>query len=46
MSLRSAAGGLLPLALHVHGSVPDEQRLPSQLTWHRLALLFLLAVVG
>eukprot|EP00434_Breviolum_minutum_P022065 symbB.v1.2.019480.t1/scaffold1594.1/size109923/2 len=42
--LGSAAGGLLPLALYVQGTVADEQRLPSQLTFARLALLLVAAI--
>eukprot|EP00435_Cladocopium_sp_Y103_P015540 s2928_g3.t2 len=42
--LGSAAGGLLPLALYVQGTVADEQRLPQQLTFARLALLLVVAI--
>lgn len=44
--LGSAAGGLLPLALYVQGTVADEQRLPQQLTFARLALLLVVAIAA
>ncbi|CAJ1441201.1 unnamed protein product [Effrenium voratum] len=44
--LGSAAGGLLPLALHVQGTVADEQVLPMKLTLHRLVLVLVLLVAS
>jgi hypothetical protein len=32
--------------LYVQGTVADEQRLPQQLTFARLALLLVVAIVG